>query len=144
MPVNLNADLSSLPGWLLAGLLVVGVALEVLDVLDDDQPAPGLEVEECYALCGGQVGSRAPEVVGVSATETSNRRPENRHERHERDRLDEFHRRNPHLHLSTVRGVDDVQHPDDDQYSHDDSDGREGDDHSAAVSPVLLDRVHDA
>ena len=85
---------------------------------------------------------RRPEVVGVAATEATDRRPEDHHQRDERDGLDQLHRRDPDL--STRWGVDDVQHPDPDEHGGDRGGDRRGRDDPAAVGSVLLDRVHDA
>ena len=89
--------------------------------------------------CGRHVGSRAPQVVGVSPAEAPDGRAEDGDEGDQCNRLDQFHRGDPDL--STRWGVDHVQQPDDDEPGHDgDGDGKRRDD-PPAVGLVLLDRV---
>lgn len=52
--INVNADLSQLPQWVLGALLVALVGLELLDQWQPEMRV-GLPVDECVAVCQGEV-----------------------------------------------------------------------------------------
>jgi len=58
MAVNVNIDPSTAPGWMVVLLVAAGL---VGELLDNPQPAQGLNPQECVDLCGwSEVESWSP------------------------------------------------------------------------------------